>query len=265
MTYSNIVVYARAAHQHVAAEAFIKGLEAHGQSAYLETSHSVTMGDLVVVWSARWDWLFTSINAAESDYLIMEAGFLQDGITGTGQVYAGQRLQNVSLGFNGLNGRADFRNKNSPPDRAQSWTHKLKPWRSTPGNYILLLGQVEGDASTRGVDLGEYYRRILATDYGLPVRYRPHPLYEEQSCSLAEDLQNAHMAVTWNSNAAVEAVLSGVPTIIEDEGSMAYPMRYREDNPCPDRWQWLCDLAYAQWTLDEIRSGEAWQHLTTTR
>jgi hypothetical protein len=29
----------------------------------------------------------------------------------------------------------------------------------------------------------------------------------------------------------------------------------------PPREQWLNDLAYTQWTLEELKSGEAWKHL----
>lgn len=85
--------------------------------------------------------------------------------------------------------------------------------------------------------------------------------------SFADDLENARLVVTFNSNSAVESVIAGVPAIAMDMGSMAWPVTAHmlEDVNSPvrcDRTQWAHDLAYTQWNLDEMRSGEAWAHLS---
>jgi hypothetical protein len=44
--------------------------------------------------------------------------------------------------------------------------------------------------------------------------------------------------------------------------SMAWPMashNLREPVRTPDRSQWAYNLAYRQWTLEEIASGEFWE------
>jgi hypothetical protein len=49
-----------------------------------------------------------------------------------------------------------------------------------------------------------------------------------------------------------------------DRGSMAWDMARHEitlKRITPNRDQWLYDLAYKQWTLEEIAAGEAWEHL----
>src|SRR5690606_8866320 len=107
--------------------------------------------------------------------------------------------------------------------------------------------------------------------YGLPVKFRPHPRAvakgyqqrpsnaEPSTGSLAEALADAHVAVTWNSNSAVDAVLAGVPTVAVDAGSMAWDVAAHSIGTIvrPDRSNWMVRLAWSQWSLDEIASGAA--------
>jgi hypothetical protein len=69
--------------------------------------------------------------------------------------------------------------------------------------------------------------------------------------------------VTFNSNSAVDAVLAGVPAYVEDEGGMAFDVASHTVGEIhrPDRAQWAHDLAYCQWTVDEMASGATWEHL----
>jgi hypothetical protein len=75
--------------------------------------------------------------------------------------------------------------------------------------------------------------------------------------------------VTFNSNSGVEAVVDGVPTLSFDIGSMVYEVsgHLLDDIEEPkrfDRTQWLANLCYAQWNPEELRNGEAWDHLKLT-
>jgi hypothetical protein len=201
------------------------------------------------------------------DTLIIETGYLNRG--------AGKH-HHYSLGFNGINGRADFRNKNSPPDRAQKLGITPKDWRN--GDYILLCGQVPWDAS---VDFSNHVEWLHKTSRAIFLRtsreviFRPHPLCKlnpipgtvHSTRPLESDLKDAFCCVTFNSNTGVEAVLDGVPTFAFDEGSMAYAVSSHTlndiDKPLrPDRQQWLNDLCYAQWRPDEFE--EACSHLKLT-
>jgi hypothetical protein len=81
---------------------------------------------------------------------------------------------------------------------------------------------------------------------------------------LERALENAHLVVTVNSNCGVLAAVAGVPVVATDEGAMCWPVagHYLSDPPQrPDRGAWCDQLAWAQWTLEEIRAGEAWEHL----
>jgi hypothetical protein len=84
---------------------------------------------------------------------------------------------------------------------------------------------------------------------------------------LQKDLDDAHAVVGWTSNALTEAACYGIPVYPMSAGSMATPIAERPihdiDNMhrMPDRQQWLNDLAYCQWTYDEIHDGTAWNHI----
>lgn len=84
---------------------------------------------------------------------------------------------------------------------------------------------------------------------------------------LEKDLQDAHAVVGWTSNALTEAACYGVPTYPMSAGAMATPIAKRPITDIggmykmPDRQQWLNDLAYCQWTYEEIQNGTAWNHI----
>lgn len=199
--------------------------------------------------------------------VILETGYINRG-DGPDNHYA--------CGLNGLNGRADFKNANSPADRAQGIL--LQDWKQ--GQNIVLCGQVPWDAS---VDFTDHKAWLEATVRGInlnsdrPVIFRPHPkaklppipgtIYSQRP--LQEDLKDAWCCITFNSNSGVESVLAGVPVFAFDPGSMVYSiaskrldMLHKPVMPSIDcMQQWLNDLCYAQWTPDELAKGLAWAHL----
>jgi hypothetical protein len=85
---------------------------------------------------------------------------------------------------------------------------------------------------------------------------------------LRRDLDNAHAVVGWTSNALTEAAIYGVPVYPMSGGAMVSPVcphpfsQIGKVNNMPDRQQWLNDLAYCQWTYDEIVDGTAWSHIS---
>jgi len=73
-------------------------------------------------------------------------------------------------------------------------------------------------------------------------------------------LRDAFIVVTHNSNAAVEAVIAGVPVCVSPV-SAAYPMSTPiaelERPRKPDRTAWAYSLAYSQFTIPEMKNGTA--------
>lgn len=215
--------------------------------------------------AACWGWRMGQILHRTGDVLVMERGYL------------GDRFKWTSLGWNGLNGYASF--PAIPDDGGERFKQHfgdlMKPWRYD-GEYVLLIGQVPGDASLKGKDMRPWYAqaaRLAQLHYEILVMFRPHPLAARrgrpiypvpgtrvQQGPLSDALAKAAVVITWNSNTAVESVLAGVPTVCMDRGSMAYEVCSHDiQAPLvrPDRDPWAHRLAHRQFTIEEIRSGEA--------
>lgn len=183
-----------------------------------------------------------------------------------------------SLGWNGLNGRADYCNEFSPRDRWSKLGIDLKPWR-TDGSHVLVIGQVPTDGSVAAVDIiswCEHQAIRLASITKRKIIFRPHPLArtvtrdiqaaERSERALAEDLKDAWAVVTYNSTSGSMSVIEGIPVFASDPGSMAWRVANQNldliETPILfDRAQWAYNLAYTQWNLQEIDSGMAWDHL----
>ena len=177
---------------------------------------------------------------------------------------------------------------------------KIKNWQSH-GGKIILMGQKEGDSSLTDLyDQGKTFAQWTQETVNEIRKYsdrdiiiRPHPrglsrgikvansikgknVYVSENIShggnqggegLLADLQNAHCVVTYNSLSAIEAVCEGVPVFALNNGSMVWPIAHRKLsrienlNYSIDITQWCNDIAYTQWHIDEMRAGEAWEHL----
>lgn len=202
------------------------------------------------------------------DVIVLETGYVNRG-DGENHHYA--------AGFNGMNGRADFRNKNMGPERWDALGVQLKPYSS--GDNVVLCGQVPWDASVDHHDHRQWLSEVaqkLRVITNRKLVFRPHPLavsslppingLEYSTKPLAQDLANAHCVITFNSNSGVEALIAGKPIFAFDEGAMGYQLANKdlgelENLVYPNRQQWARNLAFAQWTPDEMKQGLAWKHL----
>lgn len=249
-----IIANPQAAHQVRHAEAIAAGYRRHGWQATISRD-ARRAGDVAVCWGWR---IGKHLREAGKSVLVMERG------------YIGDRLGVwTSLAWNGLNNRGTV-----PPvpedGGARFRAHfdgMLKPWNSG-GEYVLLVGQVPGDASLQGRDLSSWYAVQASRHWGKPVFFRPHPLASRRGPvkpvpgapvmlgELAAAIAGAAWVVTFNSNTAVESYLAGKPTQVDDEGSMAWDVT--------DRKKWAHRLAWRQWTIEEIESGKALEHVGLT-
>lgn len=198
---------------------------------------------------------------------------LQTVVLETGYINRGDGDEHhYAAGLNGLNGRADFRNKGMPSDRRLV---ELKPYKQ--GEKIILCGQVPWDASVDFTDHEAWLEkavRAICLHSDRPIVFRPHPKCqlppfdgcEYSTKPLIQDLKHAWACVSFNSNSGVEAAINGVPVFDFDDGSMTRSISTKsfseiESPKLSDREQWLNDLSYTQWTMQEFREGKAWRHL----
>ena len=163
---------------------------------------------------------------------------------------------------------------------------------------MLILGQVYHGQSSQHVDIRKWYadavRRIcIASKRQIIMRQHPRiaslrgtrrrvtadrqlvlaemGIYKKrlewsENIFLADDLRGAWAAVAFSTNAAVGAVLGGIPVFAGDHGCMAYQVSNNdlsriEVPKIPDREAWAHSLAYAQWNSLEMRDGSCWAHL----
>lgn len=82
---------------------------------------------------------------------------------------------------------------------------------------------------------------------------------------LQADLENAYCLISHGSNTAVEAVILGVPVIVDPSSAAALVGRTKlkdiDNLVYPDRTKWLHSLAYGQFLEHELTDGTVWRHI----
>ncbi len=246
-------------------DAFTAGLHKHRVKVEQRQAGDWRQSDLAVVWAHRDKALHDLQRDAGLHYLVLERGYI-------GDIEARRRW--TSIGYDGLNGRADFCNQDVGANRWEKhFPDVMQPWKDG-GDYALLMGQVRGDASLAGKDIQGWYADMARRlgDLGWTVMFRPHPNDSTAAPdgayalvgSLSGALGGAALCVTWNSTSGVGAALSGVPVVAMDKGSMAWGVASHDLNEAlvtPDRKPWAEKLAFTMWNDDEISGGDAWEHL----
>ena len=238
------------------------------------TAVNVEKYDCIAFWAHKERRLMELARQAKVPYLVME------------RAYLGDRHNWLSLGFNGLNGRARFNNKHITSTERFNKYWKMKDWKVKESGYVLVIGQVAGDASHSHVSIGDWYINTISNlvRLGHNVVFRPHPLDKNNSlhcirglaCNIDQcknledhftDESNCKAVVTFNSNSGVLSVMNGIPTFSQDCGSMVYSVASHDLNKLiqtPCRNDWAAKIAYTQWLPEELESGEFWEHLTST-
>lgn len=139
----------------------------------------------------------------------------------------------------------------------------IAPWRSG-GRHVLVCPPGEAWARGHGFNAAAWLESTLSrlrhhTDREIVVRFKPQGKRHGMP-TLAEALRDCHALVTRESNAAVEALLAGVPVFCTHRcaaSAMGCDDLARIETPFTggDREGWAEVLADNQWTIDEIRAG----------
>ena len=249
-----------------------------------EVSYHDTNADVAVIWSVLWQGRMASnqkiwehFHRKNKPVIVLEVGALDRG-----------NLWKVAL--NGINGAGYFGSENNGPERRKKLNLSLKPWKQA--NTIYICGQHPNSQQWKGMpSIRRWFDEVIAeirkkTDRNIVVR--PHPrspmMYTSyhvnviveypkhlretyDSFDFDEALQNAWAVVNHNSNVGPVAVLNGVPAFVGIDSYAApvasFDLSRIEDPFMPDREQWANDLAYTEWTLEEIASGEPLDRLSS--
>ena len=155
-----------------------------------------------------------------------------------------------------------------PSDRWEKHNIKFQPWRQ--GKEIIVAAPDEKPCKFYDIDLNQWIDQTVATikqhtDRPVIVRQRaPKRIDRITTDTLAQALTNAHALVTFNSNAATESILLGVPVFTLAPNAAApvglqdLSMIEKPYYPDQDKLHaWASSLAYSQVHIDEMRNGSA--------
>lgn len=158
-----------------------------------------------------------------------------------------------------------------PNDRLARVGVPLPPVRRH-GSKILIAAPDEKPCRAYGIDLDQWIADTVNTvknftDREIVIRHRTKSRQERtQHTTLTDALDDVHALVTFNSNAATEAVLHGVPSFALAPTHAAHPVTATQlstiENPFwPDQdllYTWACHLAYCQFHVVELKRGRFW-------
>ena len=179
-------------------------------------------------------------------------------------------------------------NARHPTEYFQKWKHssdrlerlgiRVGPWVQGKRN-ILLAGMSAKSADVEGYKAEEWERdaiKLIRSVSDRPIVYRPKPSWRDakpiegtrfspREEPLEGILHECHAVVTHHSNVAVDGLVTGIPAFCEMGVAKAMgvsDIRQIEKPIYPDgRVQWMCDIAYTQWNVDEMARGKPWKQL----
>lgn len=247
---------------HYRRDAFCKGLSALGYRVLTEDPGDPKPDDLLVIWN-RYGPSKKSVGpyeAAGATVIVTENGFVGE--------HDGKRLYQVALNWHNGAGVWPVRSE----DRWSSLGIELKSWRKS-GSKILVLPQriVGTDGVAMPCDASVWADKVKAelrrhTDRKVVVRLHPGNIKPVP----VPDWTDVHAVVTWGSTAGIKAIIAGVPVfhmMPKWIGALAAKFGV-EDIETPwmgDRLPMLHRMSHAQWTVDEIASGEPFRRVLECR
>jgi hypothetical protein len=156
-----------------------------------------------------------------------------------------------------------------PADRWQRLGTKMRPEQRHSRN-ILLVAPDEKPCSFYGITLDEWMQTTIDalkqhTDRPIQVRERPASRRDRKTQRAEDWLLDVHAVVTFNSSAATECILAGVPVFVTAPANAARPVSNLDLSKIETPWfpsdderhAWACHLAYGQFHTTELADGTA--------
>lgn len=158
-----------------------------------------------------------------------------------------------------------------PADRWESFKIPIRPWKKS-GRKILIAVPDEKPMKFYDIELESWLENTINeikqhTDRPIEVRRRVKDLKQRmKESTLKEALDDdVFSLVTFNSNAATESILNGIPAFVLAPTHAAAPVSLKDlsqiETPYyPDRdkvYEWACHLAYGQFHISELKNGTA--------
>ena len=263
--------------------AFATSLLYHGHSVVYNDMD----GDIHVIWSVLWYGRMAPNKAVWDEaqrqgkpVVVLEVGGIKRGTT-------------WKVGLNGINRAANFGPIGNDESRVRKLGLTLKPWKynNEYGDIIIACQHAHSHQwrNQKSVQTWVYDSiDLLRQHTNRKIIVRPHPRspipgiqHEFKNVILQVpsqipqtyddfdfDPSDAYAVINWSSNPATQAVIQGIPVFVGPD-SLAYDVGCTNlasiNGPVmPDRTQWLNDIAYTEWTLEEIEQGIPLKRLTSS-
>lgn len=205
------------------------------------------------------------------------------------------------IGINGfLNNQGIFLDplKTYDSARLEKMSVSWQGWQFDQSGHILILLQLPGDASLRGMNIYQWAENIIESirlHTNKKIIIRPHPLAPLRTgeefydfffrihkknpsniefinsieISLQENLKGAYCSVSCSSGSAIDSILCGIPTVVTDPGSFCFDISSHHPEDINnikiatdiEVRNLLTKLSYSQWSVDEMSEGIVWQHI----
>ena len=159
---------------------------------------------------------------------------------------------------------------NRPDDRWKRLDYHIEKHKQ--GKHILLVTPSEKPCKFYGINKEDWIKTTVKeikkyTDRPIVIRDKA-PRQQRITRTIFDDLDNCHALVTYQSIAAVESILYGVPSFTlaptaadpvcdKDLSLIEHPTQQDQDKI----YKWACHLAYGQFHIDEFKNGIAYRIL----
>jgi hypothetical protein len=247
-------------------DAFVAGLKACGFHVLERQLPAVPPGpdDVLVIWNRYSDREKTADKWERQGGAVLVA---ENGYCGRDE----QGVQYYALSRHGHNGSGTW--PEGGPERWARLGIELKPWRAQGEHIVVNLQRGIGSRAMASPaswpqDIAARLKRATKRKVVVRVHNGKPGNDPGVTAEMQALLRNAHACVTWSSSNGVRALLEGTPVFYDAPHWICAPAAKHGigeiESPLMDderRQAALERMAWAQWTVGEIASGEPFRYL----
>ena len=256
-----IVMYEMSRHKRarIVAAAMDEGLRRHGIKTIVRDKFRGVEGDIAVAYG----WVHEPIFKEYGRYLYFDLGYWDR--KPKGQPKEGMHRLSINSWC-----PADGMARGMPHDRLDKSGVQMAA--ASRGRDILVAAMSEKAARTHGYAFKQWEDEAIARMNAYTKRsivYRAKPSKSVPGVPIIEALRASSCVVAHHSNVAVEAMIEGVAVYAEKGIGRLVSMKdlrevdYARPPDLETRLAFLADVAYCQWTPEEMRKGEVWNHVSS--